>query len=172
MKKLKFFTLAIAILGFTSASFAQSTASVNNSSAAATIHSPITITNTTSLNFGGVVSSAAGGTVVLAAGNSARTAAGVTIPEGLKGTVASGLFTVGGQKSAAYSITIPTAPITITSPASKTMTVGTFTSTKASGTIDPSSGLDTFGVGSTLNVGANQDPGVYTGIYIVTVQYN
>jgi hypothetical protein len=33
-------------------------------------------------------------------------------------------------------------------------------------------GLDSFGVGAKLNVGANQPPGNYTGTYIVSVQYN
>ena len=172
MKNLKVITLAIAILGFSAASFAQSTASVNNSSVGATIHKPITLSNTTALNFGGVVSSAGGGTVVLDAATSARTATGVTIPEGLKGTVAAGLFTVGGHNGAAYSIAIPSTPVIITLSAGKTMTVGTFTSTKTSGTISATNGTDTFSVGATLTVGANQDPGVYTGTYIVTVQYN
>lgn len=172
LKNLKFLTLAIAILGFTATSFSQNTASVTNSAAAATIHKPISLANTTALNFGGIVSSAAGGTVVLAAATGVRTATGVTIPEGLKGTVAAGLFTVSGQNSAVYSITIPTAPITITGPGSKTMTVSTFTATKASGTIDATSGTDTFSVGATLNVGVNQDAGLYTGIYVVTVTYN
>ena len=171
MKNLKVITLAIAILGFSAASFAQSTASVNNSSVGATIHKPITLSNTTALNFGGVVSSVEGGTVVLTPAG-ARTATGVTIPEGLKGTVAAGLFTVGGHNGAAYSISIPSTPVTITLSAGKTMTVGTFTSTKTSGTISATTGTDTFSVGATLTVGANQDPGVYTGTYIVTVQYN
>lgn len=171
MKNIKFYTLLIAILGFTSTSFAQSSATLSNNSVGATIHLPITLSNTTALNFGGVVSSVSGGTVVLNAGTSVRTVTGVTIPAGLAGTVAAGLFTVSGHKSAQYSITIPSAPVTITLSAGKTMTVGNFTSTKTSGTISATTGTDTFSVGATLNVGANQDPGLYTGTYVVTVAY-
>jgi hypothetical protein len=33
-------------------------------------------------------------------------------------------------------------------------------------------GLDSFGIGARLNVGANQPAGTYSGTYVVNVQYN
>jgi hypothetical protein len=40
------------------------------------------------------------------------------------------------------------------------------------GTIDGTTGTQSFYVGSTLHVGSSQNPGTYTGSFTVTVNYN
>ena len=111
MKNLKVITLAIAILGFSAASFAQSTATALAVPASATILTPISISlKNDGLRFGTIVTNGAAGDVVI------------------------------GSTGAAD------------------RSLGSFTEAGS--------------IGATLTVGANQDPGVYTGTYIVTVQYN
>ena len=42
----------------------------------------------------------------------------------------------------------------------------------ATGILDAATGEETFNVGATLKVGANQAPGQYTGTFSVTAVYN
>ena len=51
------------------------------------------------------------------------------------------------------------------------MTVNSFTLNVPSSRKLNNQGTDMFKVGATLNVGASQTPGVYTGTYTVTVTY-
>ena len=78
-------------------------------------------------------------------------------------------FNVTGEGSQAYAITLPSSA-TLNS-GGNTMTVDTFTH-DAGGSPALSSGSDSFNVGATLNVGASQAPGAYTGTFAVTVGYN
>jgi hypothetical protein len=88
--------------------------------------------------------------------------------------------TVTGDVFATYNITIPSS-VNLTNSAGKTMTLNTFTIT-SDGDSNPYNrllpndgtglGLDNFGVGAKLNVGADQSPGTYSGTYAVNVQYN
>jgi hypothetical protein len=160
MKNLtKLFAAAAIIIAGTNASFAQATATA---AASATIITPITITKTADLNYGNVaVSAATAGTVVLAPAGTRTTggAGGVTLPA-TPGTVTAASFTVSGQASYTYAITLP-ASATITS-SGNTMTVNGFTSTpSATGTLS-SGGTQTLTVGATLNVAAAQAVGTYT----------
>ena len=172
MKNLtKLFATAAIIIAGTNVSFAQATATA---AASATIITPITITKTADMNFGNVaVSAATAGTVVLAPAGTRTTggAGGVTLPS-TTGTVAAASFTVSGQASYTYAITLPTSA-TITS-SGNTMTVNGFTSTpSATGTLS-SGGTQTLTVGATLNVAAAQAVGTYTNSSAVpvTVNYN
>jgi len=81
-------------------------------------------------------------------------------------------FTVGGEPTFTYSISVAGDPLTITS-GGNTMTVVTFTTDPTpTGTIG-AGGTETLTVGATLNVGANQPSGLYTGgPFTVTVNYN
>jgi hypothetical protein len=169
------------VIGATGA-FAQSTATATGTATANVIR-PITLAAARNLAFGNVVPGASTGTL-LVAGDSAgaqTVGGGVTQPGGQKGTVTSAQFNVAGEGAFTYTITIPTAAITISdggSPAD-TMTVDTWTSDIAttagagllSGTAG-TAGAQTFYVGGTLNVGANQAAGAYTGTFSVTVAYN
>jgi hypothetical protein len=170
--------IAFGIVASASSAMAQSTATTNGT-ATATIVRPITLTASRDLAFGNVVPGATTGTMVLTAASStvASVTGGVTKPGTQVGTVTSAQFDVGGEGGFTYSITLPASAATITSAASDTMTVDTFTSSivvtagALSGSIG-SAGTQTFYVGGTLHVAANQNPGDYTGTFAVTVAYN
>lgn len=157
------------LLGFTTVSLAQVTATASTS---ATIITPIAIAKDVDMNFGNIaVSPTLGGTVVLPTTGSRTKTGGVTLPV-VTGTVTPASFTVTGEGSSTYTITLPTAAITLTGP-SGTMTVENFVSTPSTtGTL--SGGTQEVKVGATLNVAPAQAAGVYTnasGLF-VTVNYN
>jgi hypothetical protein len=87
---------------------------------------------------------------------------------------------VSGDVAASYNVMVPSS-ISLADGSGHVMTLNSFT-VSSDGDSNPLSrllhndgsglGLDSFGVGAKLNVGANQPPGNYTGTYIVSVQYN
>ena len=168
----KVIAVAAIVLGASStSSFAQASATA---AASANIITPITIVKTVDMNFGNVdVSATTAGTAVLAPAGTRTTggAGGVTLPA-TTGTVAAASFTVSGQASYTYAITLPST-CTITS-SGHTMTVNAFTSYPSSiGTLS-GTGSQTLTVGATLNVAAGQASGAYTNAtgVPVTVNYN
>ena len=167
---IKYFALAVVILGFSAASFGQSTA---NAPTSATIITPISLNKTVDMNFGNIAVNASAGTVILVPAGTRTKTGGVTLPV-VTGTVTAATFTVAGEGSSAYSITLPATDLTITRVSgSETMTVNTFTSTPSStGTL--SGGDGTITVGATLNVAGSQVAGTYTNAagFAVTVNYN
>ncbi len=74
-----------------------------------------------------------------------------------------------GAVGQTYSITLPSSA-TLTS-GGNTMTVDTYTD-DAGATPTLPGGSDTFNVGATLNVGADQAKGSYSGTFLVTVNYD
>ena len=168
MKKLLFF--AVAIIGFSAIASAQ-VGVTKTATASATIVGPISLTKVTDLSFGNIAVNNTIGTVVLApAGTRSRTG-GVTLPV-ITGTVTAATFSVGGEGTSTYAITLPTTDHEIKS-GSNTMTVNAFTSTP-SGTGTLTAGAQTIQIGATLNVGASQATGTYTSTvpFDVTVNYN
>ena len=166
---IKFLGIAIIMIGFSTSTFAQATASATGT---ATIVAPIAIANAADMNFGNVAVIAAG-TVVLAPAGSRTATGGVTLPV-TAGTVTAGSFNVTGEGVYTYAITLPSSDYTITKPVTlETMIVNTFTSSP-SGTGTLTSGAQTLDVGATLNVGAAQVAGTYTNAtgFDVTVNYN
>jgi hypothetical protein len=174
--------IAIGLVASATGAMAQSSATATGTATANVIR-PITLAASRTLAFGNVVPGATVGTLVIAgdsAGAQSRTG-GVTQPGSQKGTVTSAQFDVAGEGSFTYTITIPTAAVTIGDGGltPDTMTVDTWTSDIAttagagllSGTAG-TAGAQTFYVGGTLNVGVNQAPGSYTGTFSVTVAYN
>ena len=169
---IKAIAATIVIAGFANTSFAQATATA---SASATIITPISIVKTTDMNFGNVaVSATLAGTVVLSPAGSRTTggAGGVTLPA-TTGTVAAAAFTVSGQASYTYAITLPSS-CSISDGASHSMTVNSFTSTPSSTGTLSTSGTQSLTVGATLNVAAAQAANTYTNAtgVPVTVNYN
>ena len=151
---------------------AEEAAILTSANANSAIVADITLTKDADMNFGDVIAGGTTGTVVLPASASpSRSVTGGTTL-GNSTSVTSATFTVGGDASATYSITLPSSDITITSGANS-MIVNTFTSSPSStGALD-GSGLQTLYVGATLNVGASQATGSdYTGSFDVTVAYN
>jgi hypothetical protein len=171
MKKL--FILFIAVAGFGVSSYAQSTA---NAPTSATIVAPITITKNTNLHFGNIAINASTGDVVLDPSLSAtRTpGGGVTLPA-VTGSPTAAKFTVGGEGSYTYAITLPTGDafkVTNGTPA-QDMIVNNFTSTP-SGTGALTTGSQIIYVGAKLNIAGSQPAGSYTNGtgFAVTVNYN
>lgn len=162
---------ALVLTAFAVNANAQATATAT---ATATIVTPISITKNVDMNFGNIaVSAASGGTVILAPAGTRTTggAGGVTLPA-VAGTVTAASFTVNGNGSYTYAITLPSSAVTLTGPAAATMDATAFTSTpSATGTL--TGGTQNLLVGATLTVAAAQAAGVYTsGNFNVTVNYN
>jgi hypothetical protein len=168
------------------AAFAQASATASAVPATARIYAPITITVTayhggTGLSFGDIIPGVAAGTLRLDPVADARTATGVTTAATSSMAVHAAQFTVGGQANAAYAITLPTTAVTLTS-GGNNMTATLFTASVNGGattaaTASPAGNTgggasQAFTVGATLNVGANQVGGDYTGSFNVTVTYN
>jgi len=175
MKNLKFLTLAIAILGFTATSFAQSEKTAS-SDAKATIITPLSIENNTELNFGSIApSSSVAGTVILDASATAsrNPSTGISLPE-ITVTATAAKFTVTGEGNSAFTITLPAEDVTLTGSVSGTMTIASSSFTSSTELLSTAleGGTKVFFVGGTLNVGANQAKGDYTGTFDVTVNYN
>ena len=125
----------------------------------------ITLTLNTGMVFGKVVAGATPGTVVLTPAG-ARSATGGAKLGNAAGAGATN-FLVGGPPLTGYSIVLP-ASATLTS-GSNTMTVNAFTSTPGgSGTLSVL-GSQALTVGATLQVGASQAAGAYSGTFNVTV---
>jgi hypothetical protein len=136
----------------------------NSVSAGASVEiaAPIAITQDTALAFGNIGPSAASGTVTISTAGAKSVTGGVT---DLGGSAAAGEFTVTGASGASYSVTVP-ASVSLTGPG--TAMTATLTD-DASGTL--TGGSETFNVGATLSVGANQATGSYSGTYTVSVDY-
>ncbi len=170
MKKLLF--IAIAIIGFSTISFGQTGASAT-AKTSATVITPISITKSVYLDFGTLaVNSTNGGTVVLVPAGTRTPTGGVTLPN-ISGSPAAAKFTVSGQASSTYAITLPTSSITLTDGSGHSMSVGTFTSTP-SGTGNTGTGSEDVLVGATLTVQPGQVAGLYTNNsdLVVKVDYN
>lgn len=166
--KNKMIAIAVSLVAFSTSSFAQNTATNSDATASTNIVAPIAITNSASINFGNVVASAAGGTVVLGT-NGSVTPTGVTTLSGITPTAAE--FTVTGDQNFTYSVTLPgNTDVTLAQQGATSMALTNFTS-NATGSF--TSGSETFKVGGTLHVGANQASGLYVSSgFDVTVTYN
>jgi len=168
MKKLLVF--AVVILGFTAVSFGQQgSATLSTASASAKIISPITLTLVNNMVFGAIATSPAGGTVILGLDNS-RIASGVTL--GTNAGVQAAKFTVGGEGTAHYKVTLPADnSVTLISGASgaKPMNLTAFIDSPDAGTL--TAGTQDFSVAATLNIPAAQVAGDYTATFPVTVTY-
>ena len=180
--KMNKIAMAIGALVMAGGAMAQSTATTSTATANATIVAPITIANGATLEFGNVV--AGSGTVVISSAGGRTDSSTALTPGTQRGTFRNATFNVTGEGAYTYVITLPTTPVTLSDTATtpNTMTVDTFTvaagtsgsvvgtTSGAIGTLV--SGAGQLKVGATLNVGALQVPGAYTGTYSVTVAYN
>ncbi|WP_321289066.1 DUF4402 domain-containing protein [uncultured Sunxiuqinia sp.] len=167
-----FFNLLIIIVATQRVS-AQNPEATANATASANIIKVISITNDQNLLFGNIIASAAGGTITVSSdGTSSATYSGITAPTGNEGSRQAAIFTVEGELSATYSITLPSDNvIELTMTGGDPMELVGF-SHNASGTLSNDTGKEIFNVGATLNVNANQATGTYTGSFPVTVAYN
>jgi len=160
-------TLAVAgVIGASVFAVNAQAASVTGS-ASADVRTPIAITAGAAMNFGNIAVGAIGGTAVVDTADALSVTGDVS---GLSGVVpASGAFSVTGQGTSTYSITLPTT-IALTSGAN-TMTVSALNH-NAGLTPALAAGAATFKVGGTLTAAGGQATGTYTGSYSVVVNYN
>jgi hypothetical protein len=171
----KLFVLTALLVMIAAAGRAQITAS---SSATATIVATIDLVLEVPLDFGNLAVTSTPGVVTLEASSaSTRTqVGGVTFPV-VTGLFTAAIFTVHGEPSSTYAITLPSLPLTITNTTGsggETMTVNNFKSSPTpTGTLD-AAGAETLYVGADLLVAAGQAPGVYVSPvpFDVTVNYN
>jgi Mat/Ecp fimbriae major subunit len=153
-------TVAAIGLGSTAAYAAPVSASAT---ARAQILRQITLTNTSDLDFGTIVSGAAGSTVVVTGAGARTCGAGLTCT----GTTTGANFNIVGTNNAVVTVTGSNS-VSLTSGAN-TMSAslvrsGTAVTLSATGT-------GSVQVGGTLTVGATQADGAYTGTFSVTVDY-
>jgi hypothetical protein len=149
----------------------QNTATASATPAGATIAAAITISHTAHLHFGQIVAGTGAGTVVQsAAASPTRTATDCTL--GNTTGMSPATFTVGGEPNATYAITLPdNSTVTLTGPGDPMAVTDFASSPSGTGTLS-GGGSETLYVGGTLNVGAAQVAGAYTGTFDVTVTYN
>jgi spore coat protein U-like protein len=167
----KILAIAFVAMMFGLTAKAQSSATETGVTASATIVTPITITKVTDLAFGTVVPYSTAGTVELDPTTGDRSyTGGVT---GLTSTTSSASFTVSGNDGQAYTISLPLDDdVSLIGPALSTpMTLDTWTTDIPGLTGTLTGGTQTFSVGATLNVGASQAVGSYSGTFDVTVTY-
>ena len=172
MKKIILLT-AIAMIAFTSNSFAQAEAFVATS---ANVITPIAIAPGIALNFGDIVGTATGGTVTISADGTTRTPSDPNLLIGQEAGFTAATFTVTGEANYTYSINPPAAPFLVsngeTTP--ETMEVSGFaTAPDATGTLS-TEGAQTVTVGAMITLAANQASGTYTSNegLVIAVQYN
>jgi hypothetical protein len=173
MKRIACSIIALTALvsGLTTSASAQLSSATTGANAAATIVTAISLTKTADMNFSDVVTGATSGTVELTASASpSRSALGGTRLGNSTG-ISSATFTVAGDPEATYSISLPVVESELIS-GIHLMTVDSFSSSPIGSGLLSESGFQTLYVGATLNVGASQANGSYTGTFEVTVAYN
>ena len=131
--------------------------------------SPLTVLKRTDLEFG-TLAVTGSGTAVINPVTGARTATGSVVPVG--GSAHAATFIATGNRNSVVNIRLPKNPITVTrAGGTQTMTVSNWTLDGNTNRRVPPSQTVEFAIGATLDVGANQTPGVYAGTFGVTVQY-
>jgi len=161
--------------GFTTKVIAQASASA---SAGATIIFPIELTETSPLQMGAMsVLAGTSGSCILSTSNVRNSSGGVSISStGPSSSNAS--FHVVGEPLYEYVISLPgSISIALAGSPTITMTIDALKAKCSSKLADGLIGIlvdgdDDFTVGGTLNVGAGQTPGDYTGAFEVIVNYN
>ena len=145
----------------------------------ATVVRPIAIANSSPhLRFGSFSTTAAGQTVAISTAGARNVSGAIGVGSG-QNAFGAASFAVTGEGALTYTITLPASPISITTGGGapeETMSVGSFVS-NPTGTgllsgIAGTAGSQTLLVGATLTTVANLVPGIYSGNFTVTVQYN
>lgn len=172
----------ILLVGFTTNTFAQTSAEITNASASARLIKAMTLEEDTKLDFGTIVIDGTAGSVTIG------TDSDVIAPIGYANVVKSsygdpssrGKFSVTGTKNSTYVVSLPES-ITVTEiTGAETMTIDNLTlrfdldianSSNNIGTLQTDH-KDSFYVGGTLNISGTQEPGRYQGDYTVSVDYN
>jgi hypothetical protein len=130
----------------------------------------IAIGNTRSLSFGSFVAGS-GGSVTMSPSGARSAAGGVTLVPSGAGTAAQ--FSITGDPGMTYSISLPLdGEAELSNGAGQSMPLRAFTSDPSGTGVLDGGGSQTVSVGATLDVGASQATGAYSGAFSVTVNYN
>lgn len=171
MKKILILSSLIALFA-SNQSFAATTSGTSN----VKIVPVIVLTAGAPLEFGSIATvGSSAGTVTINASNLAANplTSNVTLVSGA--TRSAGVFSVTGEASTSYTVTLPSSAVTLAgsgSASGQSVSVNTFNFIAGTGARTFTvGGGDSFSVGATLSVGANQAPGSYTGTYAVTANY-
>jgi hypothetical protein len=135
--------------------------------AGASMGGAIAIGEVRNLDFGEVIAGDTPGTVVMSPAGARSFTGGVALGDPVSAGPAT--FSVTGDPGAGYSILLP-GPLELHNGPHR-MTLDPFTSDPDGLGLLNGSGIQTLKVGATLNVGANQTPGMYTRVFHVTVAY-
>lgn len=157
--------VAAAVLLLAPAAHAQTTTSTTR----ITLLSPLSVVNTAPLDFGQLAAGATAGTVTINANTGARTVTGGTVAAG--GSPQRATFVAAGVINRILIVTVGGGSTTLTNGTGGTMTMNNLTLDGPTVRTFNSSGVATVNVGGRLNVGANQQPGNYTGTFSVTMVY-
>ncbi len=172
-KKIILSTATLAAVGLTGMPAAQ--AATTGVPVKAIVLAPVDVTQTQSLNFGSLTEASAGTLAVGVAGGAPVAGGGVT---SIGGTIQPGGFKLVGTTARNITVTAPNSVavsngtatmnvtgISIASPGPANTTTGTLTTTLGAATVS------NYRLGGTLNVGAGQATGTYTGTVTVTANY-
>lgn len=168
MKKVTIILTGVILMSIAALNVNAQNTATESASATATIHQHLSLAKNVDLAFGGIITDTDGGTVLIPA-TLAGTPAYAGLPAQLSTTTTASKFTASGQDGAKFAITLP-ASIDITS-GTKTMVVNNFVSSAGVTGAQLIGGTNEFYVGATLEVGAGQEAGTYTGTFSVTVTY-
>jgi len=144
-------------------------AATKDAAGKAAILKSLSLLKTADLDFGEIIVAGAG-TAVINPVSGATTITGPITPAGTPGHPAS--FTATGSRNSVVNIRLPSGAVTLTRVGGGgTMTVSNWTLDGNTNRKIPLNNAFNFNVGGTLNVGAAQPDGTYTGTFTVTVQY-
>lgn len=159
-------------MAFSFTSFAQIKAS-GSSSVAATIVTPVAISNTGQMNFGNITADVSSGAVVIDPAGSGVNTIGVKLSDANSDTASAAVFIISGDINYVYTITLPSSDYTLYKTPGESVIINAFSSNSpVTGLL--TGGSRTISVGATLNIGAYQTAGIYTNStgFDVTVNYN
>lgn len=135
----------------------------------AVVVTPLSLVNTSDLEFGALLSGATAGTVTINPNNDARSTTGGVIAAGSGGQAAQ-FLTYGGPRQFIF-VTRGPLPVLDRIGGGGSMSVSQLTLNGPVFRFLNSAGLLDLRVGGRLQVGANQAPGVYEGDFQITVTY-
>lgn len=159
--------LRVGILSFLLLFPLAASAQTATGTATAEILETIQLTSVADLDFGQIVPKQVAGTVTVSSSGATSSSDVFVITPGSPGQ-----WNVTGLANASYQIILPTTAVIRIGTSPVTMVVNNFEhNAGATPTLD-GTGNDSFNVGANLQVGANQQTGVYAGNYVVSVAYN
>lgn len=171
MNKALMMGTALVSLGALNAQEAQ--AATGTGAMSAIVLAPIVVTNVQALHFG-EMTRGAGGTMVVTTTTGARTATGVSAVTG-SGLEQQGIISIAADTGTNVDLAVTATSFTVVNGTAQTMVVDNFNIVSDAGgtaqTVTLPASPTSFNVGATLNVGAAQASGTYTGAYTLSANY-